>query len=586
MQSIKYPNSSIPLHDSFNPGHLPENSLRMVPLGGLGEVGRNMMALEMIDPITHGDPKLLLIDCGVLFPGEDQPGVDLILPDFSFIADRLDRVEALVITHGHEDHIGGIPYLLKLKPDILLIGSKLTLALIQKKLDEHHIKPRTFEVKEGDFYQAGPFALEFLPVNHSIPDALAVFVKTAAGNVLNTGDFKMDQLPLDGRITDLREFSKAGEAGVDVFMVDSTNAEHPGFVRSESEIAPNIATIFAKHEKYNPNHKIYISSFASHIHRIQAIIDIAQSFGKFVCFVGRSMIANMKIAQDLGYLTIPENLLVDYKTADRIAPSKLVIVATGSQGEELAALSRMSQGTAVKFNIEEGDTVIMASSSIPGNEKSISALINRMKTAGANVWTSHETAIHCSGHANQGELRYIYNVVKPRNVMPIHGEIRHLLANADVAHSVGIDPQNIAVAKNGVIFELNNSEVKIVGKIKNSYIYVDGKSIDTITDEDLDHRKTLSEEGFIVISVTVDFDKKTVITKPKITAKGMAENDEVFYKLSHKITKELTKAMIEENILNNHKLAQKVRRIVGSFVGNKLRRSPMILPIVTNKHED
>src|SRR6187431_3230117 len=345
------------------PPALPAGALRVVALGGLGEVGRNMAVLEYAG-------RLLVIDCGVLFPEDHQPGVDLILPDFEYIKDRLADIDAIVLTHGHEDHIGAVPFLLRRRADIPLIGSQLTLAFIEAKLREHRITPVTFAVKEGQREKLGNFDLEFVAVNHSIPDALAVFVRTPAGTVLNTGDFKMDQLPLDGRVTDLRAFARFGEEGVDIFQVDSTNAEVPGFTTAEAEIGPVIDRLFAQTKG-----RIVVASFSSHVHRVQQVIDAAHAHGRQVAFVGRSMVRNMGIASDLGFLRVPDGILVDARKADDLPHDKIVFMSTGSQGEPMAALSRIAS-LDHKVTVSEGDLVILASSLIPGNENAVFRVIN------------------------------------------------------------------------------------------------------------------------------------------------------------------------------------------------------------------
>ena len=369
-------------------------------LGGLGEVGRNMTVFE------HAG-RLLIVDCGVLFPEETQPGVDVILPDFTWIRDRLDKIEAIVLTHGHEDHIGGVPYLLRERADIPVVGSKLTLAFIAAKLKEHRITPVTCEVTEGQRERFGPFDCEFVAVNHSIPDGLAVAIRTAAGLVLHTGDFKMDQFPLDDRITDLRAFARLGEEGVDLFLTDSTNAEVPGFTTSERELAPAIEEVFRTAPR-----RIIVSSFASHVHRIQQVLDAAHDHGRKVAFVGRSMVRNMGIARDLGYLKIPKGLVVDLKVLEKLADDKIMLVCTGSQGEPMAALSRMANRDHM-IRIGKGDTVLLASSLIPGNENAIYRVINALTRWGANVVHKGNAKVHVSGHASAGELVYCYNIVQP-----------------------------------------------------------------------------------------------------------------------------------------------------------------------------
>ncbi|MBE8527565.1 ribonuclease J, partial [Amycolatopsis sp. H6(2020)] len=380
-------------YDLPKPPKLGRDTLRVMPLGGLGEVGRNMTVYEL-------NGKLLIVDCGVLFPEETQPGVDLILPDLSHILDRLDDVVAMVLTHGHEDHIGAVPYLLKRRPDIPIIGSQLTLALVEAKLQEHRIKAKSLAVVAGDVEDLKPFECEFVAVNHSIPDALAVFIRTTAGTVLHTGDFKMDQLPLDGRITDLRHFSRLGEEGVDLFLPDSTNAEVPGFTPTEKNIGGVLSSIFRDAPK-----RIIVASFSSHVHRVQQVIDAAAEHGRKVALVGRSMVRNMTIAEKLGYLQVPKNTLIDLKDVERYRDDEVVLMCTGSQGEPMAALSRMASGDH-RVQIEEGDTIILASSLIPGNENSVFRIINGLLKLGANVIHKGNAKVHVSGHAAAGELLY------------------------------------------------------------------------------------------------------------------------------------------------------------------------------------
>ena len=367
----------------------------------------------------------------MLFPEDHHPGVDLILPDFTYIADRLDDIEAIVLTHGHEDHIGAVPYLLKLKGDIPLIGSTLTLALVEAKLKEHRIRPYSMAVKEGQRERLGVFDLEFVAVNHSIPDALAVFVRTEAGTLLHTGDFKMDQLPLDGRLTDLRAFARLGEEGVDLFLTDSTNADVPGFTTPELEIAPAIDKVFRHAER-----RIIVACFSSHVHRVQQVLDAAEKAGRKVAMVGRSMVRNMGIAAELGYLKVPDGILIDIKKIDSLRDDELVLICTGSQGEPMAALSRMANREH-RIDVGPGDTVLLASSLIPGNENAVYRIINGLMRLGANVVHKGNAKVHVSGHASAGELLYCYNIVKPRNVLPVHGEWRHMYANAQLAIQSG-----------------------------------------------------------------------------------------------------------------------------------------------------
>jgi ribonuclease J len=538
----------------------------VVALGGLGEVGRNMTVFEYAG-------RLLVVDCGVLFPEDFQPGVDLILPDFDYIRDRLDRVDAIVLTHGHEDHIGAVPYLLREKPDIPLVGSRLTLALIEAKLQEHRIKPYTLEVAEGGRERLGPFDCEFIAVNHSIPDALAVAIRTPAGLVLHTGDFKMDQLPLDGRITDLRAFARLGEEGVDLFLTDSTNAEVPGFTTPERDITPAIDRVFSTAER-----RIIVASFASHVHRIQQVLDAAAKHRRKVAFVGRSMVRNMGIARDLGYLKVPEGLVVDPKQLDDIPDNQVVLVCTGSQGEPMAALSRMANRDH-QIRVGEGDTVLLASSLIPGNENAVYRVINGLTRWGAKVVHKGNAMVHVSGHASAGELLYCYNIVQPSNVMPVHGEWRMLRANADLAAQTGVAADRIVVAEDGVVVDLVDGRASVVGAVPCGYVYVDGSSVGDVTDASLKDRRILRDEGFISVVVVVDSVTGKLAGGPEVHARGFAESDSVFEAVRPLIEDALAKAA-SEGIGDTHQLQQLVRRVVGRWVSDTYRRRPMIIPLV------
>ncbi|WP_066582077.1 ribonuclease J [Cellulomonas timonensis] len=557
---------SHPHPDLSLPPELPSGALRIVALGGLGEIGRNMAVFEY-------EGRLLVVDCGVLFPEDHQPGVDLILPDFDYIRDRLDDIEAIVLTHGHEDHIGAVPYLLRLRRDIPLVGSQLTLAFVEAKLKEHKIPPLTLAVREGQVEQLGPFECEFVAVNHSIPDALAVAIRTGAGTVLHTGDFKMDQLPLDGRITDLRAFARLGERGVDLFMVDSTNAEVQGFVTPEREIGPVLDAVFA-----SSTQRIVVASFASHVHRVQQVLDAAVAHGRKVALVGRSMVRNMTIAAELGYLHVPEGVLVDQKKLDTVPDEELVLMCTGSQGEPMAALSRIATNDH-KVSVGPGDTVILASSLIPGNENAVFRVINGLTRLGARVVHSGNAKVHVSGHASAGELLYCYNILRPKNVMPVHGEARHLVANAALAVKSGVPADRVVLAEDGVVVDLVDGRASVVGAVPCGYVYVDGSSVGEITDAELKDRRILGDEGFISIFVVVSSADGKVLVGPQIHARGFAEDDAVFDDILPDIVAALEEAA-QRGGSDTHQMQQVVRRIVGRWVSNRLRRRPMIIPVV------
>jgi ribonuclease J len=551
------------------PPPLSPGGLRIVALGGLGEIGRNMTVFE------HAG-RLLIVDCGVLFPEEGQPGVDLILPDFSALEGRLDQVEAVVLTHGHEDHIGGVPYLLRRRADIPLIGSPLTLALVRSKLAEHRITPVEVEVEAGVRRAFGLWELEFLAVNHSIPDALAVAIKSAAGVVLHTGDFKMDQLPLDGRLTDLGGFARLGADGADLLLADSTNAEVPGIVTSERAIGPVLSDVFAAADQ-----RIIVSCFASHVHRVQQVMDAAAVHGRKVALVGRSMVKNMGIARDLGYLKIPSvhgGLLVDLSEAEQMPPDQIVLISTGSQGEPMSALSRMA-GRDHPIRIAEGDTVILASSLVPGNESAVARIINDLTRLGARVVHRGNSLVHVSGHSPAGELLYVLNLVRPTNFIPVHGEWRHLKAHAELAALTGVPQRNIVIAEDGVIVDMVDGQISVAGQVPCGYIYVDGLSVGEITEASLKDRLILGEEGFISVVVVVDSTSGKLVAGPEIHARGSGIDDAGLAEVRSLVEEALADAA-KEGISEVHQLRQLVRRTVGRWVTDNYRRRPMIIPVV------
>ena len=549
-----------------SPPALPSGGLRIFALGGLGEIGRNMSVFEF-------DGRLLIVDCGVLFPEESQPGVDLILPDFGPIKERLDDIECVVLTHGHEDHIGAVPYLLRLREDIPLLGSRLTLALLEAKLKEHRIKAVTLDVKEGQIEKLGPFSLEFLAVNHSIPDALAVAITTPAGVVLHTGDFKMDQVPLDMRITDLNGFARLGDAGVDLLMIDSTNAEVPGFVPSERDIVPVLDAVFLRAEG-----RIIVASFASHIHRVQQVIDMAALHGRKVAWVGRSMIRNMGIARDLGYLKIPGGLLVAVDDLADLPDDETVLICTGSQGEPMAVLSRIANRDH-PISVGPSDTIVLASSLIPGNENAVFRVINGLSKLGAHIIHKGNALVHVSGHAAAGELRYVYNIVKPRHVLPVHGEWRHMRANAEIARGVGIAAERILLADDGMVIDLVDGKASITGYVPVGFVYVDGSSVGDVTENLLKDRLVLGEEGFISIFAAVDLIDSKVVVGPEIHARGLGLDEEAMAPLLDQVRDALEEAL-RHGTTDPHELQQLVRRRVGKWVSGTHRRRPMIVPVI------
>jgi len=558
---VSYPHPDLPA-----PPALPRDGLRIIALGGLGEIGRNMTVFEY-------RRRLLVVDCGVLFPDPDQPGVDLILPDWGYLADRLDQVEAVVLTHAHEDHIGALPYLLRERADLPLVGSKLTLAMIRSKLSEHRIDPVAEEVVEGDHRPFGPFDCEFFAVNHSIPDALAVAIRTPAGLVLHTGDFKMDQLPLDGRLTDLAGFARLGTEGVDLLMSDSTNAEVPGIVTSERDIAPVLDEIFASTKQ-----RIIVACFASHVHRVQQVLGAAVKHRRKVAFVGRSMVRNMGVARDLGYLHVPGGLLVDLREAEEMPPGQVVLISTGSQGEPMSALTRMA-GRDHPIRIAAGDTVILASSLIPGNETAVYRVINGLTRLGARVVHKGSALVHVSGHAPAAELLYVLNLVRPRNFLPVHGEWRHLRAHARLASLSGVPDDNIVIAEDGVVVDLVDGQARVTGAVPCGYVYVDGLTVGEVTESQLKDRRILGDEGFVSVIIVVDASSGKLVAGPEIHARGSGIDEGAFGEVLPKIEEALA-AAAADGISDTHQISQLARRIVGKWVSDNYRRRPMIIPVV------
>ncbi|MGY1610001.1 MULTISPECIES: ribonuclease J [unclassified Geodermatophilus] len=549
------------------PPPLPAGGLRVIALGGLGEIGRNMAVVEF-------DGRLLVIDCGVLFPEAEQPGVDLILPDFGVIEHRLADIEAVVLTHGHEDHIGAIPYLLRLRGDIPLVGSRFTLALVAAKLREHRLVPTLVEVAAGDDHVAGPFHCEFISVNHSIPDALAVAVHTPAGVLVHTGDFKMDQLPLDGVLTDLGAFARLGLEGIDLLLADSTNAEIPGFVTPERAIGPVLEDVFRR-----ATQRLIVSSFASHVHRIQQVLDAADMHGRKVAFVGRSMVRNMGVARDLGLLRVAPGLMVSLDEATSMPPEQVVLVSTGSQGEPLSALGRMARGEHHQVTIEAGDTIVLASSLVPGNETAVYKVINGLARLGATVVHKETARVHVSGHAPAGELRTLLNVAKPRYLMPVHGEWRHLRAHAALAEETGMAADRVLLAEDGVVVDLVDGKASITGSVPVGNVYVDGLNVGDVGEEALQERRILGDEGFVALTVVVEPSTGTIVRPVHLSTRGFSDDPAAFDEVLRLVEDNL-KRELSDGQTDAHRLSQTIRRTVGKWVSDTHRRRPMIIPTV------
>lgn len=548
------------------PGPLAPGGLRITALGGIGEIGRNMTVFEHLG-------RLLIVDCGVLFPTHDEPGVDLILPDLRHVEGRLDDVEAVVVTHAHEDHIGAIPHLLKQRADLPIVGSKFTLALVAEKCREHRLSPVLVEVAEGQKSTHGVFECQYFAVNHSIPGCLAIAIHTGAGTVLHTGDIKLDQLPPDGRPTDLPGMSRLGDAGVDLFLCDSTNSEIPGVGPSESEVGPALHRLMR-----GADGRVIVACFASNVDRVQSIIDAAVALGRRVSFVGRSMVRNMGIARELGYLKVADEDVLDIAAAEMMPADQLVLITTGTQGEPMAALSRMSRGEHRSITLTAGDLIILSSSLIPGNEEAVYGVIDSLAKIGARVVTNQQARVHVSGHAYAGELLFLYNGVRPRNVMPVHGTWRMLRANAALAAKTGVPEENIVLAENGVSVDLVAGRVSIAGAVPVGKMFVDGLITGDVGDATLGERLILSS-GFVAVTVVVRRGTGRPAGPAHLHSRGFSEDPKALEPVARKVEQEL-EHLASQNVTDPTRIAQGVRRTVGKWVGETYRRQPMIVPTV------
>ncbi|MCQ9342424.1 ribonuclease J [Corynebacterium sp. 153RC1] len=550
------------------PPKAPKNGLRITALGGISEIGRNMTVFEY-------NNRLLIVDCGVLFPSSGEPGVDLILPDFGPIEDRINQVEALVVTHGHEDHIGAIPWLLKLRPDLPILASKFTLALIAAKCREHRQRPKLIEVNEKSNENRGPFNIRFWAVNHSIPDCLGVAIKTGAGLVVHTGDIKLDQTPTDGRPTDLPALSRFGDEGVDLLLCDSTNATTPGVSGSEAEIAPTLKRIVAEAKQ-----RVILASFASNVYRVQAAVDAAVAAGRKVAFNGRSMIRNMEIAEKMGYLKAPRGTIISMDDAAKLAPHKVLLITTGTQGEPMAALSRMARREHRQITVRAGDVIILSSSLVPGNEEAVFGVINMLSQIGATVITGRDAKVHTSGHGYSGELLFLYNAARPVNAMPVHGEWRHLRANKELAISTGVDPDRVVLAQNGVVVDLVDGRARVVGQIPVGNLYVDGVTMGDIDTEVLEERTSLGEGGLIAITAVIDNRTGRLVERPRVEAKGFSEDAVAMMPEVAELVENTMNDLAAEGENDPYRMVQQLRRKVSRYVEQTWRRKPMIMPTV------
>ena len=540
-------------------------TLRIIPLGGLDAIGKNMTVFECKDD-------MVIDDAGIMFPDDDHPGIDLILPDYTYVLEHADKLRGIVITHGHEDHTGTLPYLYKdLDVPVPIYGSKLTLGLIEGKFNEHHIKnAQLIEVKPGDVIQLGCISAEFFAVNHSIPGALGVFFRSPAGTVLHTGDFKLDQSPIDGVHTDFGALARFGQEGVDLMMSDSTNAQKTTFTPSESEVGKALRQIISQ-----ASGRVIVASFASHIHRMQQICDAAVDSGRKVVVTGRSMIQNTDIARKLGYLDIADNDLVDAYELKGIAPDKIVVMCTGSQGEPLSALARIASGRHKTISIEEGDTVIISATPVPGNEKKVTRIINLLAKIGADVYDKSRATVHVSGHAGAEELKLVLSIVQPRCFMPVHGESAHLRAHAQLAEDVGVPAENVFICENGESLELGADGVKRGEVVQSGVVFVDGLSVGDTSQDVLDERIVLGAQGFAALAVAVDFKNRRIVGTPSIEMHGITGGDDA---LVAEEVQQVVESALEKQVAkgaNPQELKKAGRDAMLSLLWERTKQRPM-----------
>ena len=547
-----------------------EQKLQIIPLGGLGEIGKNLTVVRCGDEI-------IVIDCGLMFPDDEMLGIDLVIPDITYLLENIDLVKAIVLTHGHEDHIGALPYVLR-NLNVPVYGTKLTLGILEGRLKENNVDSSSLvPVKPGDLIHIGCFKVGFVNVSHSIADAVALYIKTPLGTIVHTGDFKLDQTPVDGKVTDFHKFAELGDQGVLVMLADSTNAERPGHTLSEKTVGVAFDEAFR-----NIKDRIIIATFSSNVHRIQQVIDTAHKYNRKVAVLGRSMVNVSNISAELGYLNIPDGVLIDIDEINNYPPSNIVIITTGSQGEPMSALTRMSTSDHRKVGIVPGDTVIISATPIPGNEKLVSRTIDNLLKQGANVIYEKTSGIHVSGHASQEELKLIHNLVRPKFFIPVHDEYRHLRKHAMLAQDLGMPKENVFVAENGNIIEFTKEKGGIVGKVPSGIVLVDGLGVGDVGNIVLRDRRQLSQDGILIIVVTMDKEMGAVVAGPDIVSRGFVyvrESEELMEEAKEKVKMALEKCE-DNNITEWAVIKSNVRDALGRYLYERTRRRPMILPII------
>ncbi len=546
------------------------NKLNIIPLGGLGEIGKNMTAFR------YGND-IILIDAGLMFPEDDMLGIDLVIPDITYLIENQDKLKGIFLTHGHEDHIGALPFILK-QLDVPVYGTALTLGILEGRLEEAGVSTANLNViKSGDRVRAGVFKLEFMRVNHSIPDAIGMAIHTPVGLIVHTGDFKIDQTPVDGQVMELNRFAEYGDRGVLLMMADSTNAERPGYTQSEKFVGETFDNEF-RHAK----HRIIVATFSSNVHRIQQICDTAAKFRRKVAVMGRSMVNVVNISLKLDYLKVPEGLLIDIDDIRNYSNDQIVVICTGSQGEPMSALTRMSMGENRKVQIVPGDTVIISAAPIPGNEKMVSNTINHLYMLGAEVVYEKANGVHVSGHASQEELKLMHHLVRPKFFMPVHGEYRHLVKHARLAESLGMDPKNIMIAGNGSVVELSRDKICVNGKVMAGKVLIDGLGVGDVGNIVLRDRRQLSQDGIMIVVVGVDSATNQIVSGPDIVSRGFVyvrEAEDLMVEAKGRVQDALDKCE-ERNHTEWSTLKVAIRDSLGRFLFEKTRRRPMIIPII------
>ena len=547
-----------------------DTALKIIPLGGLDGIGKNMTAFEY-------DDDMVLVDAGLMFPEDDQPGIDLILPDYTYVLENEHKLRGIVITHGHEDHTGALPYLLMdLTRKVPIYAAKLTLGMIAGKLEEHNIRqPKFVEVQDGSNVTLGALNLTFFAMTHSIPGALGVFMNTPAGTLIHTGDFKLDQTPIDGRRPNYQAICKFGARGVDLLLADSTNATRPGFTQSEAAVGPNL-----RHIIKNAKGRVFVASFSSHIHRLQQVCDASVAVGRKVVVTGRSMVNNTKVARELGYLNIADEDIIDAFDVDRIDDDKIVVLCTGSQGEPLSALARMANGEHKSLSITANDTVIISATPVPGNEKSVQGIINSLSKIGCDIYDKSRALVHVSGHGSQEELKLMLAMVKPRNFMPVHGEACHLRAHAELAVKMGVPEKNIFVLDNGDTLEMRHGKVRRGRAVESGVVYVDGGNVTDANPVVIRDRQKLAQDGVVSVTVAISGKRKNV-SAVEVTCRGISfGSDEELMEEARATVRAQADKLANSDGASIDSLRRNVRNSVSNLFWNKTHTRPMVIPVV------